>query len=70
MRKEFCYLKDTVNFQLLGVLFSMNSEYDDFLLGGKLPEQLTFALSSALQLNAKRLRLSREVTGKSNVLGK
>uniref|UniRef100_A0A0R3RTL8 Non-specific serine/threonine protein kinase n=1 Tax=Elaeophora elaphi TaxID=1147741 RepID=A0A0R3RTL8_9BILA len=56
--------------QLLGVLFSMNSECDDFLLGGKLPEQLTFALSSALRLNAKRLRLSREVTEKSNVLGK
>ncbi|VDN87642.1 unnamed protein product, partial [Brugia pahangi] len=55
--------------QLLGVLSSMNSECDDFLLGGKLPEQLTFALSSALRLNTRRLRLSREVTDKNNVLG-
>ncbi|VDM19229.1 unnamed protein product [Wuchereria bancrofti] len=55
--------------QLLGVLSSMNSECDDFLLGGKLPEQLTFALSSTLRLNTRRLRLSREVTHKNNVLG-
>ncbi|KAL3994226.1 hypothetical protein ACH3XW_20870 [Acanthocheilonema viteae] len=55
--------------QLLGVLFSINSECDDFLLGGKLPEQLMFAISSTLQLNVKRLRLSREVTEKSYVLG-
>lgn len=48
----------------------MNSECDDFLLGGKLPEQLTFALSFTLRLNAKRLRLSREVIEKSDVLGK
>ncbi|EJW74318.1 hypothetical protein WUBG_14774, partial [Wuchereria bancrofti] len=47
----------------------MNSECDDFLLGGKLPEQLTFALSSTLRLNTRRLRLSREVTHKNNVLG-
>uniref|UniRef100_A0A1I7VM53 Non-specific serine/threonine protein kinase n=1 Tax=Loa loa TaxID=7209 RepID=A0A1I7VM53_LOALO len=55
---------------LLGVLFSMNSDCDDLLLGAKLPEQLTFALSSTLRLNAKRLRLSREVTDKNDVLGK
>ncbi|MCP9261567.1 hypothetical protein DINM_004919 [Dirofilaria immitis] len=52
--------------QFLGVLLSMNSGCNDFLLiGGKLPELLTSALSSTLQLNAKRLRLSREVTEKS-----
>ncbi|KAM3719555.1 TELO2-interacting protein [Dirofilaria immitis] len=56
--------------QFLGVLLSMNSGCNDFLLiGGKLPELLTSALSSTLQLNAKRLRLSREVTEKSDVLG-
>ncbi|CAG9534735.1 unnamed protein product [Cercopithifilaria johnstoni] len=55
--------------QLLGVLFSMNSECDDFLLGGKLPEQLVSALSSALRLDVKRLRLSREVIEKNDVLG-
>ncbi|VDK61822.1 unnamed protein product [Onchocerca ochengi] len=56
--------------QLLGVLLSMNSGCNDFLLGGKLSEQLTFALSSTLRLNTKRLRLSREVTEKNDVLGK
>ncbi|VDO37072.1 unnamed protein product [Onchocerca flexuosa] len=55
--------------QLLGVLLSMNSGCNDFLLGGKLSEHLTFALSSTLRLNAKRLRLSREVTEKNDVLG-
>uniref|UniRef100_A0A915PV51 Uncharacterized protein n=1 Tax=Setaria digitata TaxID=48799 RepID=A0A915PV51_9BILA len=54
--------------QLLGALFAVNPEYNNFLLGGKLPEHLTFALSSTLRLNVKRLRLSREVTEKSSVI--